>query len=167
MKVVLKSCMLAVAALGAVVSPVHAASISSPTHGTPVTATGTITIDILGWIGRRTCDVVVYGTVDSSGPVDKITFTSGASTSTNCNADDHGVVEFPFSVTATSATVMTADAITLNPASGSWPCAFVNVALSWNNATSTASRSSPPVGASDCVITRASLTISPAVTISP
>lgn len=165
MKVVLKACMLAVAALGTVVSPVHAASISSPANGTPVTATGTVDITILGWTSRKTCHVTASGTVDSSGVVDKFVFTSGSSSPTiSCNADDQGPVEFPFSVTVTSSTVVTIDAITLNAASS--PCVFTNIPLNWNNATSTASFSSGVIRG-DCFVHAASITISPAVTISP
>lgn len=112
MRMVSKTCLLAVSTLAMMVAPVHAASISSPANGTTVTATGTVDISIVGWAGRRTCDVTLSGTIDSSGLVDKFAFTSGSST--NCNAEDQGVVEFPVSVTATSPTAVTIDAITLN-----------------------------------------------------
>lgn len=167
MRMVSKAGLLIVSALGAMIAPAHAASIASPANGASVTATGTLTVDILGWTGQRTCNVVLNGTVDSSGPVDKIIFTSGASTTTACNADDQGVVEFPFSVTATSATAVTVDAITLNPADGSWPCVFSNVALNWNNATSTASLPSSIIEGVCVVRVGANFTISPAVDIVP
>lgn len=156
MKIVSKTALLAVSALGVSIYPAFAGTISSPADGTPITATGVIVMDVANIPATiETCSVSVSGFVNSSGSSDKMTFTSG---SLNCPSGNE--IDLPFSIDASSSSSVSFDPFTLNTPIGM--CGSAGFSLSWSG--STASRLTT-IAIGPCNFRYVSLAVSPTVTI--
>lgn len=155
MKILAKTAMIAVIA-AAIGSTSAQAQTWTNAAGTPyatstaVTVAGPLDISLFGWLGRKTCNVSIDGTLVSS---NTITFT--ASTPgfvSNCDSDNEGAVEFPFNVVAGysgSGDTATATSVNFNTPVGACGGTLV---FSWADATASEGTLPANVTVSPCVM---------------
>lgn len=158
MKILAKTAMIAViaAAIGSTSAQAqtwtNAAGTPYPV-GTGVTVAGPLDISLFGWLGRKTCNVSIDGTLVSS---NTITFT--ASTPgfvSNCDADNEGAVEFPFNVVAGfSGSSPTGEIATAGPVNFNTPVGACGgtIVFNWYDATISEGRLPANVTVSPCVM---------------
>lgn len=126
MKILAKTAMIAVIAAAIGSTSAQAQSWTNATtgltfaNGTAVTVAGPLDISLFGWLGRKTCNVSIDGTVTAS---NRITFTASTPGFTsNCDSDNEGAVEFPFDVYAGfSASSPTGEIATAGPVNFNTP----------------------------------------------
>lgn len=157
MQMTICKCLSAISLLSVAAWPAHAATIVSPSLGSPVTAAGSFRANASPLPATaRDCTVVMNGYV--TGP-DEITFTDGLS---NCDTeDDNGIsyaLEYPIVFNMVSTTQVKADYLRIYTFA---ICIRSNVNFSWAN--STIAISAVTIGS--CNVSNFTLTISPTVTV--
>jgi hypothetical protein len=170
MKSLAKIALLAAATVGLSSGPAYSQKISPYGLGTAVTASGTIEVSVFG-IGRRTCGIVMNGTVtrvgsNSPAATGEMTFTSGTATGTNCTSTGTGSTIWPVKIETTlPSTQFTKVRITqLSFSTPIGPCTTTNTLIDWNNAISTAFTTSA-VTVGFCTVHTMNVVLSPAMTI--
>lgn len=102
--------------------------------GTPITVAGPLDISLFGWIGRKTCNVSIDGSVTD---LNVITFTQATpGFVSNCSIEDDGEVQFPFDVHAEKPLFSSKRAAvsSLIFYSVAGPCTSTAVKFDWYNA---------------------------------
>jgi hypothetical protein len=159
MKMIFRQSLLAISALSMAVSPAHAATIVTPSIGTPVTATGSFNINAAPTPATaRSCTVTMNGVVTAA---DKIMFTDGTS---NCDIPNAAwityTLEYPITFQVLSPTAVKTNYLSILTFQ---PCARTNAFFSLGSSTIT--QATLVVG--NCSMTNFTLTISPTVTVIP
>lgn len=156
----LHTSLLALSALAMASSPVNAATITSPADGTPITATGTVWVNYLGFLSFN-CTINMSGHVESV-TAQRLAFTSGTS---SCGSD----LAVPMNFDVVSSTLVSTTII-MNVPAGLPPCPPANVSLNFGiDSMSTPATSTIRFGSSHsfgpCTLRIVNLTVTPAVTI--
>lgn len=158
MKILAKTAMIAVIS-AAIASTSAQAQVFTNAAGTPftlgqpVTVGGPLDISLFGWLGRKTCQVSIDGTLTAA---NTITFTHNTpGFVSNCNSDDEGAVEFPFdavagfSVGSATGEKVTVPLVTFNTPVGSCTGGIV---FDWYDAPASEGRLPANVTVSPCVM---------------
>lgn len=156
----LHTSLLALSALAMVTSPVNAATITSPADGTPITATGIVTVTYLGFLSFN-CTINMSGHVESVS-TNRLAFTSGTS---SCGSD----LAVPMNFDVVSSTLVSTT-IMMNVPPGLPPCPPTNVSLnfaidSMSTPVTSTIRLGSPQSFGPCTLRSVNLTITPAITI--